>query len=82
MAWLYVADRWNLFKCGDIFPIQPLQQQNLTKGSNILPCEEDLCPFLPVQTLLPYRSQTVNLKSFIGKDFLWNKWKYKLSYAL
>ena len=31
---------------------------------------------------LLYRSGTVYSKSFVGKDFLRNKWKYKLNYAL
>ena len=26
-----------------------------------------------------YRSGTVNSKSFVGRDFLWNKWKYELT---
>ena len=29
-----------------------------------------------------YRSGTVNSKSFVGKDFLLIKWKFKLNYAL
>ena len=31
----------------------------------------------PIKTL--YRSGTVNLESFVGKDFLQNKWKYELT---
>ena len=29
-----------------------------------------------------YRSDIANFKSFVGKDFLLNKWKYELNYAL
>ena len=29
-----------------------------------------------------YRSGTVNSKSFVGKDFLQNKWKYELTIIL
>ena len=29
-----------------------------------------------------YRSGTVNSKSFVGKDFLWIKWKFELNYTL
>ena len=30
-------------------------------------------------TIQEYRSGTVNSKSFVGKDFLWIKWKFELT---
>ena len=44
--------------------------------------EPKLYKLLSFQSLMEYRSGTVNSKSFVGKVLLRIKWKFELTYAL